>query len=246
MKLLIIRHGDPDYANDTLTEQGRREAELLSLRMEKENVKQIYVSPMGRARDTASYTLKKKGMEGIVCPWLQEFPVRIQRPDLPEGEKSVVWDWLPADWTKEDAFYDASAWSQVPIMRDAGVPEEYAYVTGEFDKLLASLGYEREGRLYRAVRPNEDTYAFFCHFGLECVLLSHLMNVSPMPLWHGLCAPPTSVTTIYTDERRQGIAFFRANAFGDTSHLYVSGEEPGFSARFSQTYTSLPPHKRLD
>ena len=41
MKLLIIRHGDPDYTNDTLTEQGRREAELLSLRMEKESIKNI-------------------------------------------------------------------------------------------------------------------------------------------------------------------------------------------------------------
>jgi len=131
-------------------------------------------------------------------------------------------------------------------MRESGVPEELDYVIHEWDKLIATLGYEREGRLYRAVKPNEDTYAFFCHFGLECVLLSRLLNIPPMPLWHGFCAPPTSVTTVYTEERRQGIASFRVNAFGDTSHLYVAGEEPGFSARFSQTYTSLLPHKRLD
>ena len=28
MRLLIIRHGDPDYVRDSLTEKGRREAEL--------------------------------------------------------------------------------------------------------------------------------------------------------------------------------------------------------------------------
>ena len=30
MKLLIVRHGDPDYSIDSLTEKGWREAEYLS------------------------------------------------------------------------------------------------------------------------------------------------------------------------------------------------------------------------
>ena len=30
MKLLFIRHGDPDYTNDTLTKKGWREAECLA------------------------------------------------------------------------------------------------------------------------------------------------------------------------------------------------------------------------
>ena len=30
MRILLIRHGDPDYDNDTLTEKGRREAALLA------------------------------------------------------------------------------------------------------------------------------------------------------------------------------------------------------------------------
>lgn len=29
MRILIIRHGDPDYKHDALTEKGRREATLL-------------------------------------------------------------------------------------------------------------------------------------------------------------------------------------------------------------------------
>ena len=32
MKLLIVRHGDPDYSIDSLTPKGWREAELLSCR----------------------------------------------------------------------------------------------------------------------------------------------------------------------------------------------------------------------
>ena len=32
MRLILIRHGDPDYEHDTLTSKGRREAALLAER----------------------------------------------------------------------------------------------------------------------------------------------------------------------------------------------------------------------
>ena len=116
--------------------------------------------------------------------------------------------------------------------------EAYAEVVENFDAVLAEHGYVREGDFYRAERPNRDTIVFFCHFGMECVLLSRLMNTSPMILWHHLCAAPSSVTTVYTEERCPGKAIFRVSAFGDISHLYVAGEEPSFSARFCETYDS--------
>ena len=59
MKLIIIRHGDPDYSIDSLTEKGWREAELLSDRISKLDVTAFYCSPLGRAKDTESFTLKK-------------------------------------------------------------------------------------------------------------------------------------------------------------------------------------------
>ena len=42
MKLIIIRHGDPDYEHDTLTPKGVREAKLLSERISKLDVKDFY------------------------------------------------------------------------------------------------------------------------------------------------------------------------------------------------------------
>ena len=85
-------------------------------------------------------------------------------------------------------------------------------------------------------RANEDTVVLVCHFGLECVLLSHLLGVSPMVLWHGFCASPSSVTTICTEERRRGVASFRISAFGDVSHLWAADRTPSFAARFCETY----------
>ena len=66
MRIIFIRHGDPDYANDTLTAKGRIEAELLSERVKKWDVKDFYCSPLGRARDTAAYSLNKMNREAKV------------------------------------------------------------------------------------------------------------------------------------------------------------------------------------
>ena len=38
MRLIFIRHGDPDYKNDGLTEKGMREAELIAKRVASWNV----------------------------------------------------------------------------------------------------------------------------------------------------------------------------------------------------------------
>ena len=37
MRILIVRHADPNYEEDTLTEKGWREAKLLAERLKKEN-----------------------------------------------------------------------------------------------------------------------------------------------------------------------------------------------------------------
>ena len=39
MRILIIRHGDPDYEHDSLTEKGWREAALLADKLEKETLR---------------------------------------------------------------------------------------------------------------------------------------------------------------------------------------------------------------
>ena len=45
MKLMFIRHGDPDYSIDSLTETGWIEAELTSHRLEKLDIKAFYCTP---------------------------------------------------------------------------------------------------------------------------------------------------------------------------------------------------------
>ena len=235
MKLLIVRHGDPDYSIDSLTPTGWVEAELLSHRLSKLDVKQFYVSPMGRAQDTARATLEKMGRTAIVKPWLRE----PGPPKSMRGRMNCFWDWLPQNWTTNPDFYDLDKFWNHAFFVEAGLEETVKEIWKGLDELLADHGYVRDGKLYRAEKANEDTIVLVCHFGLQCVLLSHLLGISPMILWHGTCAAPTSVTTLNTEERRKGIASFRMSSFGDISHLYVANQEPAFAARFCETYDNM-------
>lgn len=237
MKIIIVRHGDPDYEHDSLTPKGWREAEFLSEWVADMNITKAYVSPLGRAKDTAATALKKLDLTAEECVWLREFEAPIYRPDVPD-RKTITWDWLPQDWVQEPLLYDHEKWVSHPVMTESDVKTQYDWVIHNFDALLAKHGYERDDHFYRVTHANRDTIVFFCHFGLECVLLSRLLDLSPMVLWHHTCAAPSSVTTLVTEERRSGIALFRMTGFGEISHLRVHGEEPSFQARFCETYDS--------
>ncbi len=238
MRLLFVRHGEPDYENDCLLELGRREAELLAGRLEKLEIEAFFSSPLGRARETAEATLKRVGRKAQVCEWLREFHAPIHRPDK-NGELEIPWDWLPADWTTEDSLYDPYNWYKHPKMAEGHVGEEFDRVGRELDKVLAQFGYERDGRIYLAKQPNTKTLCFFCHYGVGIVMISHLLSVSPVPLWHGLMAAPASVTELVTEERREGIASFRMSSYGDTFHLQAAGLGHNPNGLFTEIYSDF-------
>ncbi|MBO4762973.1 MAG: histidine phosphatase family protein [Lachnospiraceae bacterium] len=234
MKIIIVRHGDPDYKHDSLTERGKKEAEALSERMKNVKADYCYVSPLGRAKETAAACLPKMHMEAEELVWLREFAPIVERPQ----KKGVAWDWLPQDWTEMPHAFDLEKWPEHPALKAAHVEEEAEWICREFAALLEKHGYRKEGKYFKAVHSNNDTLVFFCHFGLECILLSYLLNIPAFVLWHATIATPTSVTTVATEERRDGVAQFRMNAFGDTSHLYAAGIEPSFSGRFRECFTN--------
>ena len=218
MRIIIARHGDPDYSIDSLTEKGWREAGLLAKRLAlsangTEGNVYAYVSPLGRAKDTASLSLKRLGITAKEQPWMREFHSPVKDPFT--GRERLCWDFIPEYWMNLPGYFDKDEWHKVSVMGEGKVIAEAERVWNGLDEILSSHGYEREGCYYRAVSPNRDTILLFCHFGVECVMLSHLLNISPMILWHCFFAAPSAVTVLYTEERRKGIASFRMTCFGD-------------------------------
>ena len=234
MQLLIIRHGDPDYRLDSLTEKGFHEASLLANRLVPLGVRDFYVSPLGRAMDTARPTLQRLEKKPVVCDWLQEFPISF--PDPRTGETHIIWDYMPAYRAQHPLWNDKDRWMDDEPFASNNVRPMVEHVFSRLDQLLASYGYIREGDFYRVETdaPNFDRVALICHMGIGLILLSHLLNIAAPQLLHTAFLPPSSVTTAVTEEREKGLAQFRCIGIGDTSHLYAAGESISRSGYFEE------------
>ena len=65
MKIIFVRHGEPDYATDTLTELGNVQAKATAARLADFKISEVHSSTMGRAYQTAKYTADLLGLEYI-------------------------------------------------------------------------------------------------------------------------------------------------------------------------------------
>ena len=90
MLLYIVRHGDPDYSTDTLTERGILQAEAVGKRLFDSHIDRIFSSPMGRARMTAEPACRLLGLQYETEEWTREIEAEIKTP-YPDGKiKSIT------------------------------------------------------------------------------------------------------------------------------------------------------------
>jgi probable phosphoglycerate mutase len=260
MKLIFVRHGDPDYKNDTLTEKGKREAALLAERICHWDVTDFYCSPLGRAQATAKYTLDKMNRTALTLDWTREFSYPIDDPVT--GRKGgIPWDLVPSSWCDDVFMLSRDGWPESDIMsQNPEIAIHYNEVCTSLDALLKTYGYERDGNFYRVpgkkevfissttspdnlahlnspdYSPNEPTVVIFCHLGVICIMLSHLLNI-PFPLLvHGFFLPTTSLTILNTEERWGNEAYFRTQAMGDVHHLLTAGEPVSNAGYFAKVF----------
>ena len=238
MRILLIRHAEPDYTVDSLTPKGRTEAELLSRRLVRYPVQDFYVSPLGRARDTADYTLRKLNRQAEVLPWLAEF--RGSYPDPETGERrTVAWDVRPRIWTAFPGISDIRTWTDAPVFDRGNVREIWKETTDGMDELLGRYACVKDGPVWRCERNTDLTIALFCHFGISMAILGYLTDISPMVLWHRVLCLPSSVTEIVTEERILGEVSFRVTKLGDLTHLEAAGEKRSTAGLFPECYTGI-------
>jgi len=237
MKLIFIRHGDPDYSIDSLTEKGWKEAECLSKRVAKwKNISEIYVSPLGRAKDTASLSLKALNETAIEKPWLKEFYYQVDT-HKENPVQTGLWDFFPETWSSAEYAFDRDNWYKNPLLNNPEVKPAYDEVCKGIDEILKNHGYERKDNIYiRTKEEKDEVIVFFCHLGVSLLILGYLLNMSPFQLWHTFFVAPTSVTILGTEERTPGKAHFRAQVVGDTRHLSDCGEPISKSGYYTDCF----------
>ncbi|NLC32909.1 MAG: histidine phosphatase family protein [Clostridiales bacterium] len=217
MRLYIIRHGDPDYEKDSLTELGKKEAEALADYLPRLGLTHLYTSPLGRARETSMPSAKKLGLPVSVLPWARELTGvyydiegfgRAAPFTLP-GEVSYALQPVPRyeGWKDQKYFDDPRFAALIREMEEGS------------DALLKDHGYERQGALYRVNRPSDDRVAVFCHQGLGTSWLAHLLNFPYQAAWAGLWQACSSITTVSMERRSGQYAIPRMIGMSETPHI---------------------------
>ncbi len=266
MRLIFIRHGDPDYIHDDLTEKGKREVALLTKRVcSWKNITAFYQSPLGRAKATAAPSLKALKRKAKTCSWLQEFKYKTRMTENYPNKKWVgkdvmCWDLLPEFFTSDKDFFDKDHWYNSKFMKSGNIEKYYKEVCDGIDGILAEYGYTRNNKNFYDVAkpvpnhnwhepieryhltsvkddyPEEPTLVFFCHLGVMFTIIAHLTGLSPMQLWQGFYVAPTSITILNSEERLAGQAWFRVERLGDTNHLTNGGEPISSSGYFAEVF----------
>ena len=234
MKIIIIRHGDPDNPHNCLTPQGYKEVELLGEFLKDFHYDKAFTSPLARALITSEEVLKHHNDHAEILPWLQEFLHLVNLPY--EQEKHLTWDLMPSYYLKEKDLFDNDKYLDHPMMVSGDIKSKYEEVVNSFDEILKEYGYERQNNYYKVNSSNRKTLVFFCHFGMMTVLMSHLMNIPYVILDNTMICSPSGITTFVTEEREKGTAIFRCMQFGDISHLNIGKEKPSFHGRFCEIY----------
>ena len=163
MRLIFIRHGDPDYKKDNLTEKGKREAALLAERVCKwQNITEFYTSPLGRAKATAKPAMDKLGRKPKEYFWLQEFHYKTKYPKdffIKElaGKETMCWDFVPEVFYSDKTHFDCDKWADSEIMKAGKIKKHYEEVCNGIDGVLAEYGYIRNKKgFYDVLNPKEN------------------------------------------------------------------------------------------
>ncbi len=72
MRIIFIRHGEPNYELDCLTPKGKLQAQAAAKRLMSEGIEEVWSSPLGRARETAAAFNELSGLPVKILDFMRE------------------------------------------------------------------------------------------------------------------------------------------------------------------------------
>ena len=159
MKIIFIRHAEPDYSIDGLTSKGKKEAVLLSHRTKNWDVDAFFCSPLGRAKETAAPTLRLHHAKATVYDWLQEFNYTAKDPITGEVYKDYGTQKFPV-FVEDISLNDVAEWIN---LSPAYVSRIFKEETGE-----TFVEYISRERITRAKQLLQSTNLSIKDVGFKC------------------------------------------------------------------------------
>ena len=231
MLLFYVRHGDPIYNPDSLTELGHKQAQALVERMKVCNPSQIYVSSSNRAILTAQPTAQALGIEPVILDWASENNAfKDLSVTKPEGGRRWLADGSEYEHLLSDEIRNLGHdWHTHPSIVERGVLGT-GRIAAQTDAWLEMLGYRRDGRVYRRVGEPPERVALFAHWGFGLAFLSHLLDIPYPQMATRFCIGHSQVTTIRFWDRDPVVP--QVLQLSNDSHLFAGDVETKYINRF--------------
>ncbi len=228
MLLYYVRHGDPIYNPDSLTELGHSQADALAKRLSILGFDKIYASSSNRARQTAEPTCKALGMEAEVLDWCNEgYAWRDLTVTSEKGNKC----WAFQDH-KTSLFLAGpeikalgNRWYDHSFFEGTAFKSGFERIMDETDKFMESLGFihDREHNVYTVASPQYERVALFAHQGFGLAFLSALCDIPYPDFCTRFDLGHTGVTVIRIAGKEGAQCIPKILQLSNDSHLYKEG-----------------------
>ena len=219
MRIVFVRHGEPNYEKDCLTPLGRQQALACAERLRSEGISEVFSSPFGRARETAEATARALNLPVRVLDFMHElhWGSADGHPIFADGHPWSIADQLASEgWDLTNP-----AWREHPYYTNNVVTPEVDLVEQGVDQWLLGLGYRREGAFYRCLRPDDSplTVSLFSHGGSSIAAIAHILNL-PFAYVVGLMHFEFTGITILRFDATPGVRFLPIlELCNDAAHL---------------------------
>lgn len=227
MLLFLLRHAEPIYEPDSITEHGQKQAEALAKRLALYGIDKIYSSSSKRALDTARPTAVATGNTVEVLDWANE---ALLWRDLSVIKENGEREWCFFDKSFIEFFQTreiralGDRWYEHRAFLSSRYKEGILRIDKEADALLLSLGYrhDRERGGYISDGTNRKRVAFFAHQGVGLTFLSSILDI-PYPMMTTHFDISHSGMTVIEFPTEKGFVVPKVLQLSSDSHLYRSG-----------------------
>ncbi len=224
MIFYYVRHGDPIYDPDSLTELGHKQAAALAKRLTKYGLDEIYCSTSIRAQMTAEPTCKALGIKPVLLDWANEGHVfgefSIRKPD---GNRTWIFhsEEYRAKINAPEVRALGTEWYKHPVFAEENFAKGVERINRETDAFFKSLGFEhdRANACYKPIAKNQKRVALFAHEGFGKAFLSSLLDL-PYPFVATRCELSHSSVTVFYFADDEKITYPRLLQWANDSHLY--------------------------
>lgn len=227
MLLYYVRHGDPIYDPNQLTELGKLQAAAVAKRLARYGVDEVYTSPSNRARQTAQPLCDLVKQDAVILDWAdEENPWQDLVIKHPDGRRT--WAFRNPEtillFNSEEVRNLGRLWYTHPAFANTEFGAGICRIQKQADAFLESLGYRHDHarNCYYEVTPNDKRLALFAHEGIGAAFLSCVLDI-PYPMFSTRFAMTPTGVTVLRFEPQNGIVIPQILTYSNDAHIYGEG-----------------------